>query len=259
MTEQLPSLPLLWLSDLHLDQNPATARHTLGERVARSAEPALLLTGDLSNANQLVADLEWLADIAQRPLYFVLGNHDHYGGSVGEIRDAVTALAERRPTIRWLPPAGMVALDGDTALVGVDGWADGRIGNALTTRFRLNDDRLIAELAAQPTRAAKLAIKRALADADAARLAVLLERAIPTARTIVIATHIPPFAEALPSRGHLADPDWPPLLVCGATGTVIRQAATNHPETQFVVLCGHTHVATDTTVMGNVRCLVAGG
>jgi Icc protein len=87
---------------------------------------------------------------------------------------------------------------------------------------------------------------------------VLLERALPAARTIVIATHIPPFAEALPLCGHLADPDWPPLLVCGATGAVIREVASNHPGTEFLVLCGHTHVATDATVMGNVRCLVRG-
>ncbi len=205
-----------------------------------------------------MADLEFLADTASRPLYFVLGNHDHYGASVAAVRDAVVALAIRRPTVQWLPPAGVVPLDAGTALVGVDGWADGRHGDALATRFVLNDDRLIGELAIPQTRAGKLLVKRALADADAHRLEVLLGRAVTIARRIVIATHVPPFVTALPPAGRLAHPEWRPLLTCGATGAVIRQAAEKHPGHAFLVLCGHTHAAADVAVAANVRCVVAG-
>jgi hypothetical protein len=152
----------------------------------------------------------------------------------------------------------VVSLDAGTALVGVDGWADGRHGDPLATRFVLNDDRLIGEIAAQPARPARLAVKRALADADGSRLRVLLDRAVTTARTIVIATHVPPFVAALPRSGPLAQPGWPPLLVCGATGSVIRAAASDYPERQFVVLCGHTHAAMDVRSTANLRCVVAG-
>lgn len=249
---------ILWSSDLHLDHPSTAVRDGFGNDVRRATGDALVVSGDTSVAPRLIADLEFLADAAARPLYFVLGNHDHYGGSVAAVRDAVLALGARRPEIRWLPPAGVVALDRQTALVGVDGWADGRQGDPLATQFVLNDDRLIGELALPQTRAGKLVVKRALADADALRLQVLVERAIATARRIVIATHVPPFAAALPRTGRLTHPGWLPLLVCGATGAVIRAAAIEHPEHTFLVLCGHTHAPIDVTITPNLRCIVAG-
>ena len=72
-----------------------------------------------------------------RPVYFVLGNHDHFGAAIGDVRDAAMAAGE---ALHWLPPTGVVPLGEDAALVGVDGWADGRHGNALTTTLALNDD-----------------------------------------------------------------------------------------------------------------------
>jgi 3',5'-cyclic AMP phosphodiesterase CpdA len=249
---------ILWTSDPHLDHASDLAREEYRNRLRDAPGAVLVSTGDTSVKSRLSADLEFLADAAARPLYLVLGNHDHYGGSVAAVRDGVAALGERRPDIRWLPPAGVVSLDPETALIGVDGWADGRHGDPLTTPFVLNDDRLIAEIAAQQTRTAKLAVKRALADADGRRLLVLLDRAVTTARTIVIATHVPPFVEALPGSGPLAQTGWLPLLVCDATGTVIRRAAAQHPDHNFLVLCGHTHAATDVRIAANLRCVVAG-
>jgi hypothetical protein len=249
---------IVWTSDLHLDHASAPVRNRLAKNLGAAAGQALVVTGDISIGSALVADLEFLADAVNRPLYFVLGNHDHYGANVAAVRDAVLELGTRRPAIQWLPPAGVVPLDADTALVGVDGWADGRQGDALTTRFVLNDDRLIGELAIPQTRAGKLLVKRALADADGDRLGVLLERAVAVARRIVIATHVPPFAEALPPAGRLAHPEWRPLLICSATGDVIRRAAENNPGHTFTVLCGHTHAAADVQVAANLRCVVAG-
>jgi len=249
---------LLWASDIHLDHLGASGRAALAGRLHTAAGDPLIVTGDLSTATHLVAELEFLADAARRPLYFVLGNHDHYGSSVARIRDAVLALGERRSDIQWLPPAGVVPLNEQTALIGVDGWADGRSGDPLATPLVLNDDRLIGEIAALSGRAAKLAVKRALADADATRLAVLLERAAAIATAIVVATHVPPFAEVLPKSGRLAHPHWLPLLVCGATGEVLQRFAGEHPDHEFMVLCGHTHAEMDVHVQPNLRCMVMG-
>jgi predicted phosphohydrolase len=247
---------LIWSTDPHLDHAAPPVRERFLEAMRETAGQAVILTGDTSTAARLVADLEAIGDAAARPVHHVLGNHDHYGSSIAAVRDAVVALAERRPEIRWLPPAGVVALGSDTALIGVDGWADGRHGDPLETPLRLNDDRLIGELAAQPGRAGKLAVKRLLADADAARLRILLDRAAPTAQRIVVATHVPPFVESLPARGPIARPEWWPLLVCGATGQVLRDFAATHPDHQITVLAGHTHAATDVAIMANLRCLV---
>ncbi|MBL0178418.1 MAG: metallophosphoesterase [Gemmatimonadetes bacterium] len=246
-----------WATDLHLDHAAPGVIESFCLALRRGPAVPVILTGDLSTAPRLVQDLVDLADAAAAPLYFVLGNHDHYHGSVGGVRDAVIALGETHPAIRWLPPAGVVPLDPDTALVGVDGWADGRAGNALTTPLVLNDDRLIAEVAAQPDRISKLAVKRVLADADATRLATLLERAAPGYRRIVVATHVPPFVEGLPAGGRLSRPEWHPLLVSGATGAVLRRFAMAHPDHQLTVLAGHTHAAREATILPNLSLRVA--
>ena len=248
----------LWTTDPHLDHASSAARERFLEGLRRAPGLAVVLTGDTSSATRLAADLETIADAAARPLYHVLGNHDHYGATVATVRDAVVTLGQRRPEIQWLPPAGVVSLEAGLALIGVDGWADGRYGNALSTPFRLNDDRLIGELAAQPSRAARLVIKRSLADADAARLGTLLARAAPVARRIVVATHLPPFVEALPRSGPLSRPTWQPLLVCGATGVVLRDFAIEHPDHRITVLAGHTHAGTDVAILPNLRCVVGG-
>jgi len=258
MTVPFIMTAIFWASDLHCDHAPVGSLQAFVDAMHGAPDPAVVLTGDIAVASRLVADLEFLGDAARRPLYFVLGNHDHYGSTVEKVRDAVIELSRRRPDIQWLPPAGVVALDETTVLVGVDGWADGRQGDPLHTPLRLNDDRFIGELAAQPNRAARLAVKQALADADAARLATLLERAVAMARQLVVATHVPPFPEALPATGRLSSAEWFPLLVCGATGIVLRTAAAAHPGHRFLVLCGHTHVERDVMILPNLQCRVAG-
>ncbi len=251
-------MTLAWISDPHLDRAAPDAVHGFLDALRRSPGNPVILTGDLSNATRLVADLERLADAADRPVWFVLGNHDHYGAGVGTVRDAVLALGERDPRIGWLPPAGVVDLGAGRLLVGVDGWADGRHGDPLHTPLVLNDDRLIAELAGQPSRATRLAVKRILADADAARLGVLLDRAAERhPAEIVVATHVPPFVAAIRPGSREAHPDWHPLLVCGATGLVLERAAARHPAIRIRVLAGHTHRGHEATIAPNLTVTVA--
>jgi predicted phosphohydrolase len=251
------TVPLLWITDPHLDRAPGAATDRFLMAVRSSRPEAVILTGDVSHAGRVVADLEQIADAAEAPVHHLLGNHDHYGGSVASVRDAVLALVARRPEIGWLPPAAVVPLPDGRALVGVDGWADGRHGDPATTPLVLNDDRLIAEVRAQPDRAGKLAVKRVLANADARRLATLLLRAIAAgADRIVVATHVPPFVEALAPGSRIAHPDWHPLLVCGATGTVLRRVATGNPKVTIEVLAGHTHRACRARILPNLGVTV---
>jgi hypothetical protein len=250
-------VPIAWITDCHLDRATPAAVEDFLATLRRRSPSAVVVTGDVSNATRLVPDLQRLADAAQAPLHFVLGNHDHYGGSVAAVRDAVLALAAERPTIAWLPPAGVIMLAQATALVGVDGWADGRHGDPLATPLVLNDDRLIAEVAAQPTRALKLVVKRTLADADAARLATLLARAAEGGATrLLVATHVPPFVEALRPGSREAHPHWHPLLVCGATGRVLRRFAARHPGIMVDVLAGHSHRGHHVAIAANLRVTV---
>jgi predicted phosphohydrolase len=244
---------LAWITDCHLDRAAPAAVEGLLATLRDVTANAVIITGDVSHAGRLVADLQRLADAARPPIWLVLGNHDHYGASIGTIRDAVVALGEQRRDLRWLPPAGVVELAPGHLLVGVDGWADGRHGDPLHTPLVLNDDRLIAELADQDSRAGKLAVKRVLADADAARLDTLLARAAAREpQRVLVATHVPPFVEALKPGSREAHRHWHPLLVCGATGAVLDRFARAHPTIEVTVLSGHSHRGHVASILPNL-------
>jgi predicted phosphohydrolase len=251
-------MTLVWLSDIHLDRATPDRIERFIDQLRKTRADAAILTGDTAHAVRLVTDLQRVAEALDGPLWFVLGNHDHYGSSVGAVRDAVLALGQTTPNAGWLPPAGVVTLPDKRALVGVDGWADGRHGSPLTTPVLLNDDHLIAELARQDSRRARLVVRRTLADADAVRLATLLDRAASAGhRSILVATHVPPFVEALPPGSRVAHPDWYPVLVSGATGRVLKQFAARHPTIDIEVLAGHSHRHSDTRLAPNLRVRVA--
>jgi len=58
---------------------------------------------------------------------------------------------------------------------------------------------------------------------------------------IIIATHIPPFPECCWYNQRQRDENWQPFLSSKATGDILMTAANNHPEINFLVVCGHTH------------------
>jgi 3',5'-cyclic AMP phosphodiesterase CpdA len=232
---------LAWCTDVHLDHLTPSSRTRFAETVRTSGCDALVLTGDLSHAPLLRSHLEELSRVLARPVYFVLGNHDFYQGSIEEVRADVRALCAGDPWLRYLPDAGPIALDDATVLVGVDGFGDGRLGRVIETPIVLNDHLLIRELAGLPR--LRLAARLAeLGDAEARALEALLAR-VGDARRVVVATHVPPFRESTWHEGKLSDDDWLPFFSCKAVGEVLRAHVSTHAGQTLTVLCGHTHGA----------------
>ena len=106
---------LAWLTDLHL--NFVTPGHVdrLCRAVREAGADAVLLGGDIGEAPDVEEQLEGLAGRLGLPVYFVLGNHDYYRGSIARVRAGVEALCARTPRLHWLPASGVVALTPETA------------------------------------------------------------------------------------------------------------------------------------------------
>ena len=85
---------LAWATDVHLDFLSSTEIDTFADRIAALSPDSVLLSGDISTAPRLDADLERLAGRLERPIFFVLGNHDFYGGSVQGVRSVARRLTE---------------------------------------------------------------------------------------------------------------------------------------------------------------------
>src|SRR4051812_312264 len=122
-------MKLAWLTDVHLNfLDPADAEEFF-RVVAEVPSDTILLSGDIGEAPDVCLLLNALDTAVRRPVYFVLGNHDFYRGSIAAVRRDVRALCSACPGLHWLPGDGVVPLTADTCLVGHDGWGDGRYGD----------------------------------------------------------------------------------------------------------------------------------
>ncbi len=250
-----PPFRLAWATDVHL--NFASPQGVARFLDALRPADGILLTGDLAEAHDVEAWLRWLATEASRPIWFVLGNHDFYGGTIAEVRARMCALTAEIPQLRWLSATGVTALTERVGLVGHDGWGDARHGDFLGTRVRLNDHLLIGELARLPREVLQRRL-RALGDEAAAHLRRLLPDALGRFEQVLVATHVPPFVESCWHEGRTSDVEWLADFTCKAVGDVLIEAAERWPHRQILVLCGHTHGSGQARIRPNLEVWTGG-
>lgn len=244
----------LWLTDIHLNfLEPALVDAFLDALAARPAD-GVFLSGDIGEAPDVTRYLTDLAARLQCPVYFVLGNHDFYYGSIAEVRQSIEQLCASRPRLRWLRLSRIVALTEQTGLIGDDGWGDGRLGDYLNSPVKLNDWRLIDELSGLE-KTALLGALQSLGDEAASHFQSVLPEALQRFQHVYVVIHVPPFREACLYEGRIAGDDWLPHFTCHAAGQVLAEAMAAHPERRMTVLCGHTHVAADVQILPNLRVL----
>lgn len=229
-----------WVSDVHLNfVDPRGVRRFFRELAAQDAD-AWLLTGDIAEARSLAKFLQMFEGALSAKTFFVLGNHDFYGAALKSVRCTTREFVSRSQRLVWLTDVGPQQLSSDVAIVGDDGWADGRLGNPLGTPVELADFFAIEDLAGLDRRDLVWNL-RELGDSAAGRLEPKLRQAATTSRRVIVLTHVPPFWEASWHEGHLSDRDWVPWFTCSAVGDALMACAAAHPEVSFTVLCGHTH------------------
>ena len=216
---------LVWLSDTHLNFVDERRRRGFVDRVARHAPDAVLVSGDLADGWTVVPVLELLAARLVCPTYFVLGNHDFYHRGVAAVRRDVRAAVRRAGGTRlvYLPDAGAAPLGSGVAVVGHDGWADGREGDFAGSAFRPNDFVQIQDFQVfgdgLGAKAQRLRLMQDLAEEAAAHFARVLPLAAAAHSHVVAVTHVPPFAEAAHYRGRPSGADVLPFYASRRVGT----------------------------------------
>lgn len=233
-------MKLAWATDIHLNfvSEDETARFC--EAVDQTGADRLLITGDIAESHDLGPFLGFMADRLGRPIDFVLGNHDFYGGRIADVRAAMAETTRAISTLNWLPESGVIDLGSGVALIGHDGWGDGRLGDFASSTIRLNDYRLIGELAGLDHTTLGQTLGR-LGDEAAAHFRHILPKALEQHRTILVATHVPPFREACIFKGRISNDEWMPHFSCAAVGRVLAEIMADHPNQRMLVLCGHVH------------------
>lgn len=204
-----------WLTDIHLNFIDDLVRQKFYQEIVNTKCDGVLISGDIAEAPCLVDMLNEMAKYIDKPIYFILGNHDYYSGQIKEVYDAMTGLTKNNEKLFWLPASGMQKLDNNTFLIGQDGWADGRLGDYQNSRVVLNDSRMIYDLfqAKILGKYQLLEKMQQLADADAIKLQNLLEEAVQqNPKKIIVLMHVPPFKEACLHEGEISGDDWLPYF-----------------------------------------------
>lgn len=255
-----PRMRVAWLSDLHLDFLDERKRRRFADQVTAQAADAVVISGDIADGWSVIPMLTLLATRIERPVYFVLGNHDFYHRGIDAVRTEVRA-AVRGTSLVYLPDADVVQLGPDLALVGHDGWADGRNGEYAGSTFRPNDFVHIHDFqvfaGGYGREAQRLHLMQHLADEAAAHFAGALPPAAAANAQVIAVTHVPPFAGASHYRGRPSDPEMLPFYSNRCVGEVMREVMARHPTCQLTVLAGHTHAATRFTAAPNVQVRTA--
>lgn len=282
---------LAWATDIHLNFIGEDHLVRFCRTIALAEPDALLISGDIAEAHTVEDYLRSLENLLQLPIYFVLGNHDYYRGSIPQVRGRMRRFSEESRCCRWLPAVGVVELTPQTALVGHDGWADGRLGDYARSQVVLSDYLLIKELALSSETDAALfggeavsevaevsgdeiadffttrgmlgplaRLKRlhALGDEAAAYFRDLLPRAFEHYEHVMLLTHVPPFKEACWHAGRISDDDWLPHFTCAAVGDELKRVMQARAHRRLTVLCGHTHTSGVARILPNLLVRTGG-
>jgi 3',5'-cyclic AMP phosphodiesterase CpdA len=254
---------LAWLTDIHLNFVTPVEASSLAQRIGESDADTVLVGGDIAEADSFADLLRQLTSESNIPLYFVLGNHDYYRGSITGVREEATAISGESSNLQWLPHKRVVQLTEKTSLVGHGGWGDGRIGRFFESDVILNDYALIEELQKlhrtdlsppesilTPELHAKLG---ALGDEAADHFRQVLPQALETSERVLVLTHVPPFREACWHGGQLSNDNWAPHFTCKAVGDILVEFMVGHPDQTMTVLCGHTHSSGHARILENLE------
>jgi predicted MPP superfamily phosphohydrolase len=248
---------LAWLSDIHLNFLSYDERREFYDSVVETRADAALVGGDLAEAWSLSNILAEMAARLPIPVYFVLGNHDFYGRSIAAVRADAAAAVAKAPSLVYLTQAGVVALGERTALVGHDGWADGRLGDYAGSKVLLNDYTRITDFIGLDA-AARLAKLQELADEAVAHFRRILPEAFDSYRHVILLTHVPPFREACWHEGHISGPEFLPHFASGAAGEALLEIMRPRRRRKLTVLCGHSHGRGTCRPLPNLEVFTAG-
>lgn len=243
---------ITWLTDIHLEFLEPDMRVAFASQLAEDKPDIVLLGGDTGIASNFDSFLQILQTRLQRPIYFVLGNHDFYRGAIAKVRARAEQLTKSEPWLRWLRAQGIVESTSTTGLIGHDSWADGRLGNGVASQVELNDYFLIEELAGLSRQDRFRQLAR-LGDEAAEYFRHLLPQACPRFKDIILLTHVPPFREACWHEGKISNDEHLPHFACKAVGEALVSVMKERPECKLMVLCGHTHSAGVANILPNLQ------
>lgn len=257
-----------WCTDIHLDCAEDPEGSTKKLAYASADADCIVITGDISISPAICTHLKLLDEVIQKPIYFVLGNHDFYFSDFVTTRKKVVDTCRSSSFLCYLSNLPFVRLDQNTALVGHDGWYDAGNGDPAISQFVMNDwirirdylpahRQLMGGINIDKRQIVNIA--RSVCSEGVKHVADGIKAAVrDNNETIVVVTHVPPFAESCkPSETKpMRLQDALPWYTSKMMGDMLLRAAQSLPHVKFIVLSGHVHSQYKGNILPNLEVRV---
>lgn len=245
---------ILWTTDIHLNFLADKDFESFIKKIQNQSPDILLIGGDIAEAPSICFYLQKLEKSLDCPIYFVLGNHDYYRGSLAKVKKDVRDLTNSSKKLFSLDDIPFVELTNNTVLVGQGGWADGRLGDYDNSEVMLNDYVLINEFIGL-NKNQRLKKLNELGDEAASKIKTKLVSAFKNYQKVLFLTHVPPFKEACWHEGKISDDNYLPHFSCKSVGDVMKKIMRFRPNCNLEVLCGHTHSSGNAQILDNLTVI----
>jgi predicted MPP superfamily phosphohydrolase len=247
---------ILWLTDLHFSPIFITRFFDFLHKARASNVDAIFLTGDISEGF-IHYWLEAIAKCISCPIYFCLGNHDHFFASFEDTIKKVSSVCKKYKNLIWLDEQNEpVRLNNEVAVIGARGWYSCDFGTPKYLSWTL-DWLLIKELRELPNLNARIEYFQMLADQSAVFIKNQLEKAIEqNYETIYLLSHVPQYKEATRDEGTVLEKFWTPYNVNYRMGQAIQEVMQKHKKRNVICLAGHCHQPEFIRISRNIHCQV---
>ena len=141
---------LAWVTDPHLNHTALPAWQRWVDQLIATQPDGIVITGDISEGDDVVFQLTRLVEAVDSVVYFVLGNHDFYQSSLAATRKQAIGVSRNHDGLVYLTDQYPIELSRGVFLLGEDGWGDAVIGDYENSPVRLNDFLLIDDFASVP-------------------------------------------------------------------------------------------------------------
>jgi len=245
---------ILWTTDIHLNFLVNTDLDFFITNIQSQSPDVLLIGGDIGEAQSVCSYLRKLEQSIGCPIYFVLGNHDYYHGSLSKVNKNVRHISNSSKKLFFLDTMPFIELTKEVALVGHSGWTDGKFGDYNGSEVMLNDYVLINEFIGL-NKNQRLKKLNELGSEATSKIEQELISAFKNYKKVLCLTHVPPFKKSCWHEGKISDNNYLPHFSCKSVGDMMKKIMQSRPNCHLEVLCGHTHSPGSVQILDNLKVI----
>lgn len=247
---------LAHITDTHLNRVEKIKRYSF----YNSLQPydAVIHTGDISDGLNLYSHLSEMAEIFNKNIYFVIGNHDYWHSDFETIENKIQQLQTKHSNLHYLNDIyNLIQLNPTTCLIGDNSWYDAGWRFPKTPFIFLWDWKHIGDFNQLETTKEKYQLMKDLALQSSQRIFKKLTSALEQYQTIYLALHMPPYSEGW--RNKILTPSqwfWAPYESSKLIARTIEDLANRNLYKKIIILSGHSHIERKEMISPNLELIV---